>query len=115
MIHIHYNNSKRAQQGVAYDSEPFEGWGATVKDKDGLDVKVEQFADAAIEAEDVSVSDGLPVLVAHAPEELMEPDTCVDGEVFVGEGVHLDGACYRMEQLPQTLHSHSCEFRILRR
>lgn len=89
-----------------YDRQSLESRRAAIKDKDRLDIIVEKFADTAEETDDVCVADHGAVVVAHATHELVEPDTGIDRQALVGQGLELDGPCHRVQELPKAFHTH---------
>lgn len=66
----------------------------------------QELADAAEEADDVGIVEGVALSVAHGFEELVDPDGGVDGETFSGEGLETDGAVGGLEDLPEAVDTH---------
>lgn len=66
----------------------------------------EELADAAKEADDVAVAEGMAFLVANSFQELVDPDRSVDGETLPREGFELDGACAGLDDGPEARDAH---------
>jgi hypothetical protein len=60
----------------------------------------------------MTVAQGIPFLIADRFQELVDPDTGVDGEAFLVEGFDLDGSCARLDDGPEAGHTHAGVARI---
>ncbi len=83
-----------------------QGGSAAIKDEDGLHAMPQQLADAAEEADDVAVAQGVALLVTDGFEELVNPDGGVDSEALSVEGGEVRGAGAGLRDGPESLDTH---------
>jgi len=85
-----------------------EHWSAAIEDEDGLDADEEQLADAAKEADDMTVSQGIALLVADCLEKLIDPDGRVNGETLLVQSLDLDRSSAWLHHSPEAGDTHGC-------
>ena len=86
---------------ASVDGGALEGRGTSIEYEDWLDTEVEELADAAEEANDVTVPEGVAVLVTNGLQELVDPDGGIDGEALFVQRFYLDRSSTRLNEGPQ--------------
>jgi uroporphyrinogen-III synthase len=63
-------------------------------------------ADAAEETYKVCVPDHVAAFVSHRVHELVHPDGRINRQALAADGFDVDTSAYRLQKLPQAVHSH---------
>ncbi|KAK3336130.1 hypothetical protein B0T19DRAFT_408595 [Cercophora scortea] len=99
-----------ASAATALESSSLQGRGAAIENEDGPDAKPQQLAYATEEADNVTVAQGVALLVANRFEKLVDPDGSVDSEALAVEGREIGRARTWLHDGPETIDTHDGGF-----
>jgi hypothetical protein len=94
------------------DGLALEGGGTAVKYENRVDAEPEKFANAAEEADDVGVSQGVAFLVSDGLEELVDPDGGIYGKPLAIECCEVGRPRAGLHDLPESVYTHDGGFDV---